>query len=62
MVAPWTASGRFHSQAVGLGFGPACAIGSEPDYDIDAAVLEVQCMGTALAAVAKDRDLLATEA
>ncbi len=52
---------RHHAQPFGLGLGPALAAGIQPDAHIDAAVLQVQRMGMALAAIAEDRNLLALE-
>ena len=44
-----------------FGLGDGGGIGPEPDYDVDAGVLEVQRMGVALGAVADDGDGLAVE-
>ena len=50
-----------HPQAVVLGLGDARRVRTQPDDDVDAGVLQVQCVGMALGAVADDRDGLAVE-
>ena len=47
-----------HLQSGGLGLGPTLAAVVEPDAHVHAAVLQVQRMGVALAAVTDDGDLL----
>ena len=54
--------GLLDGQPVGFGLRPACAARAQPDDDVEAAVLEIQGMGAALAAVAEDSDLSVGEA
>ena len=53
--------GLEHPQAVALGRGDAAGLGTQADDDRDAGVLEIECVGVALRAVADDRDGLAVE-
>ncbi len=46
-----------HYEPVATRLGPAGAVRTQADDDVEAAVLEVECMGAALAAVAQNRDL-----
>jgi hypothetical protein len=50
-----------HAQPVAFRLGPALAARVETDAHIHAALLEVERMGMALAAVAEDRDLFALQ-
>ena len=50
-----------HFQAIGLGLLGRAAACVEPNYDVDAAVLEVQGVGMALGAVANDGNRLAVQ-
>ena len=53
---------RLDGQTVCLGFCPAAAVRPQPNDDIEAAVLEVQRVSTALAAITQNRDLLVAKA
>ena len=50
-----------NAQAVFLGFLPAVAVLAQTDDDVIPTVLQVKCMGTALAAIAEDGDTGAAE-
>ena len=60
-----SALGRFiwclHRKPICLGFSPAGAGLAQPDNDIKAGILEIECMRTPLAAIAKNADLLITK-
>ena len=61
-AAPATAStGSRDFQSVLLRLGPAGARPADADHDIEAAVLQIECMSPALAAVAEDGDAGALE-
>ncbi len=51
---------RQHGQAVALGLVPAVAL-AHADHHVETAVLQVQRMGAALAAIAQDRDARAAQ-
>ncbi len=48
-------------EAMGFGLGARGGVGTQPDDDVDAGVLQVERVGVALGAVAEDRDGLTCE-